>query len=87
LLGYTNRMFMESAERIRSAYEGRALSFPSCDSGNTIAFAASGNPVSMSLSELKEAASRLKTRTGLNLHPALSRLEQAQTCNAGILTL
>lgn len=87
LLGYHNKMFEQSVERIRSAFDGRALSFPSCDSGNTIAFAAAGEPVSISLSELKQQASLLKEKTGLNLHPAITRLEQAQTCPNNILTL
>ena len=87
LIGYTKRMFQESVDRIRTAYDGRALSFPSCDSGNTIAFAAGANHISTSLADLKAAASQLKENTGLNLHPAISRLEQAQTCPNGILTL
>ncbi len=79
--------FKESVERISTAFDGRALAFPSCDSGNTIAFAAAGEPVRVSLGDLKEQASDLKEKTGLNLQPALSRLEQAQTCNGGILEL
>jgi spermidine synthase len=38
LLG-RERGFEASAERISQAFDGRALVFPSCDSGNTIAFA------------------------------------------------
>lgn len=87
LLGYTNKMFLQSVERIREAFAERVLSFPSCDSGNTIAFAASGDTVQISLAELKQQASALKERTGLNLHPAISRLEQAQTCSGNLLTL
>ncbi len=86
LLG-RSRGFEESVERIRKAFEGRALAFPSCDSGNTIAFAASGEAVNLSLADLKEQASALKEKTGLNLQPAISRLEQAQTCPGNILTL
>lgn len=79
--------FKESVKRISTAFEGRALAFPSCDSGNTIAFAAAGEPVRLSIGDLKEQASELKEKTGLNLQPALSRLEQAQTCTGGILEL
>jgi spermidine synthase len=79
--------FKESVERISTAFDGRALAFPSCDSGNTIAFAAHGEPVQVSIGDLKEQASELKEKTGLNLQPALSRLEQAQTCTGGILVL
>jgi len=79
--------FKESVERISTAFDGRALAFPSCDSGNTIAFAVAGEPVRLSIGDLKEQASELKEKTGLNLQPALSRLEQAQTCTGGILVL
>lgn len=79
--------FEASVKRISTAFEGRALAFPSCDSGNTIAFAAHGEAVRVSLGDLKEQASELKEKTGLNLQPALSRLEQAQTCPGGILAL
>ena len=86
LLG-RSKGFEESVARIRTAFEDRALAFPSCDSGNTIAFAASGETVRLSLADLKEQASALKEKTGLNLQPALSRLEQAQTCTGNILEL
>ena len=86
LLG-RSRGFKESVDRITTAFEGRALAFPSCDSGNTIAFAATGEAVSIALGDLKELASVLKEKTGLNLQPALSRLEQAQTCAGSVLEL
>jgi spermidine synthase len=79
--------FKESVARIHTAFAGRAIAFPSCDSGNTIAFAACGESISLSLADLKEQASALKEKTGLNLQPALSRLEQAQTCSGNILQL
>lgn len=82
-----SRGFKASVDRIRSAFEGRALAFPSCDSGNTIAFAATGDPISVALGDLKEQATILKEKTGLNLLPTLARLEQAQTCTGGVLEL
>lgn len=81
------RSFKDSLERIRVAFDGRALAFPSCDSGNTIAFAVAGEPVCIALGDLKEQASALKQATGLNLLPTLARLEQAQTCAGGVLDL
>ncbi|MES1982806.1 MAG: fused MFS/spermidine synthase [Pseudomonadota bacterium] len=86
LLGHS-RGFAESVERIRGAFDGRALTFPSCDTGNTIAFAASGDPISMSLHDLREQAVMLKTRTGLNLLPTITRLEQWQDCADGMLNM
>jgi spermidine synthase len=64
---------------IQSAFEGRALLFPSCESGNTIAFAAEGEQVSIDLDDLKENAGKLKEETGLNLQPTVTRLTQSKT--------
>ncbi len=86
LLGLT-RGFKDSLARIREAFDDRALAFPSCDSGNVIAFAAAGEPVEIALGDLKEQARELKDETGLNLLPTLARLEQAQTCGHGVLKL
>ncbi len=72
---------------ITKAFEDRALMFPSCESGNVIAFATAGNKIEISLDDLKDQALVLKERTGLNLLSTISRLEQAQTCTGGILTL
>ena len=80
-----SRNFKDSVERIRTAFDGRALAFPSCDSGNAIAFAAAGDSVRIALDDLKEQAMILKEETGLNLLPTLTRLEQAQTCAGGVL--
>ena len=65
---------------ISTAFEDRALMFPSCESGNTIAFAAEGEPIKISFDELKENALALKQEAGLNLLPTLARLAQAKTC-------
>lgn len=74
-----------SMERIEEAFDGRALAFPSCDSGNVVAFAATGAPVQHSIAELKTAARKLKTETDLNLQPTISRLEHSNRCPAGKL--
>jgi spermidine synthase len=71
--------------RITEAFDGRAIAFPSCDSGNVVAFAAAGAPVSQSLGELKASARTLKDDTGLNLLPTLTRLEGSRHCPAGKL--
>lgn len=76
LLG-RRRGFAASKERIAQAFDGRSLVFPSCDSGNTIAFATGGESVDVTLSELTERAGRLKKSSGLNLLPTLPRLQAA----------
>jgi spermidine synthase len=86
LLGHS-RGFKDSVERIRSAFDGRALAFPSCDSGNAIAFAVAGEPVCISMDDLKEKAAILKKEIGLNLLPTLTRLEQVHTCQGGMLEI
>jgi len=79
LLG-RSRGFKGSLVRICEAFEDRALLFPSCESGNAIAFAAAGNPVELFFDDLKESALTLKEQAGLNLLPTLTRLAQARTC-------
>jgi len=79
--------YRHSVERMAQAFDERVLAFPSCSSGNTIAFAAAGEPVALTLSELRSAALALKQETGLNLLPTLVRLEQARSCPEGRLLL
>lgn len=86
LLGHS-RGFRDSEERIRAAFDGRSLIFPSCDSGNAIAYAVAGDPVRVALSDLKKEALLLKEETGLNLAPTLTRLEQCRACISGMLEL
>lgn len=77
----------KSLERIEEAFDGRALAFPSCDSGNVIAFAATGSPIAHGLGDLKTAARALKAETDLNLLPTLARLENSKRCPDGRLLL
>lgn len=81
------RGVMGGFTHILNAFEERALMFPSCESGNTIAFAAEGEPINISFDDLKENAQTLKNETGLNLLPTLTRLAQAKTCLNNTLTL
>lgn len=74
LLGW-NKGFQGSVERIRNAFDGRVAVFPSCDSGNTIAFATGGNPVDVSLDDMRTRAMQLKKETRLDLLPTISRIQ------------
>lgn len=76
LLG-RSRGFQASKERIAKAFDGRSLVFPSCDSGNTIAFATGEKAVDVVVDELIERANTLKENTGLNLLPVIPRLQTA----------
>lgn len=86
LLG-RNKGFLASAERIRTAFEQRAIVFPSLDSGNAIMFAAAGDPLSVSLDDMRERANSLKKNTGLDLLPTISRLQLTKSLPGGQLTL
>lgn len=69
--------FQASAEHIAKAFAGRSLVFPSCDSGNTIAFASGGDPVEVTLDELIARANHLNKETSLNLTSTIPRLQIA----------
>ncbi|MBI3221684.1 MAG: fused MFS/spermidine synthase [Nitrosomonadales bacterium] len=86
LLGLS-RGVMGGFAHILNAFDERALMFPSCESGNTIAFAAEGDAIAISLDDMKENALALKEETGLNLLPTLTRLAQARTCLNNTLVL
>ena len=86
LIGLT-RGVQDSFIHIATAFDKRALMFPSCDSGNVIAFATAGEAIKIALDDLRERAADLKENTGLNLLPTVTRLEQSTTCPGGFLTL
>lgn len=62
---------------IETAFDRRTVLFPRCKSGNTIAFAATGEAVDLSLDELQGRARAFEARTGLALLPSASRLDDA----------
>ncbi|NMG75076.1 fused MFS/spermidine synthase [Aromatoleum diolicum] len=82
-----SRGFRASVERIITAFDDRAIAFPSCDSGNVVAFGAEGERIEVPLAELRERARALKDRTGLDLGPTVTRLEQAGSLPGGRLIL
>lgn len=82
-----SRGYKASLERIIAAFDDRALAFPSCDSGNVVAFGATGEGVERPITELRERAAALKAATGLDLLATVTRLEQAGTLPGGMLTL
>ncbi len=82
-----SRGYRTSLERIVRAYDDRAIAFPSCDSGNVVAFGADGEPIARTVDELRERARVLKSETGLDLGPTVSRLEQSGNLPGGQLLL
>lgn len=68
---------------VESAFEQRAVRFPRCASGNTIAFAATGAPIDISLAELHARA--LQEDAGLELGLMLDRLATLPACAEGRL--
>lgn len=83
----SNHRLERSISRIAAAFDDRVLAFPSCESGNAIALAAEGDPIEISLYELRENAQTLRKETGLNLLPGIARLEHARTCLYNLLKL
>ncbi len=88
--------FSKSVARLQEAFDGRAIAFPSCDSGNAIAMATTaaspapshqGIPLRITLEQLKTEAKLLKQTTNLNLLPTLTRLAQSRHLAGGILQL
>ncbi len=67
-----------SVERMRQAFDGRVLALPPSEDGNVIALAAGGEPVHVSLEDLRLAADDLKAATGLDLRPTLARLARGR---------
>lgn len=65
-----------SVGRLRDAFGGRAIALPPSDAGNTIAMAATGDPVEMDLRVLRQRADRLADATGLKLARSLARMAQ-----------
>lgn len=72
---------------IEAAFEDRAVMFPKCKSGNTIVFAAAGDEVNISLDELKNKSLALAERTGLELMPIISKLDNAPICQQELLKI
>lgn len=82
-----SRGFKAGLGRIGDAFDGRCMAFPSTDAGNAIAFAAAGEPVVVSLAELRARAKALKTATSLNLAPTITRLQLTKSLPEGVLRL
>lgn len=72
---------------IETAFDNRAIRFPKCKSGNTIAFATAGEPVELALTELEQRVHRLKAQTRLDLSDSVNRLGNVPECEQGRLTL
>ncbi len=83
----SRRDFRNTIVRLTEAFDGRALAFPSCDSGNTVAVAAAGEEIDQTLEELRENTVNLKRDTGLNLLTTLTRLARSKSCPGGRLVL
>lgn len=79
--------FSKSVKRLQDAFDGRAIAFPSCDSGNAIALAAVGVLPAPTFEAMSAAVKHLKAATGLNLLPALSRLAQSRHFAGGALKI
>ncbi|MEK7738341.1 MAG: fused MFS/spermidine synthase [Pseudomonadota bacterium] len=82
-----SRGFAASSRRIEKAFDHRTIVFPSLDSGNAIAFGASGESVDVTLEEMRVQGMALKLLTGLDLRPTITRLQLVQSLPGGRLLL
>ncbi|HTH93590.1 MAG TPA: fused MFS/spermidine synthase [Rhodocyclaceae bacterium] len=82
-----SRKFKASVERLGAAFDGRALAFPSCDSGNAIALATIDDLIDIDMDEFKNNARTLKSASNLNLLPTIARIESTSYCNGGRFVL
>jgi spermidine synthase len=63
-----------SLDRIRAAFEGRAIALPKCASGNVVLVAAYGDRIEIARNDLAKRARRLRQDTHLDLVPTVTRL-------------
>ncbi|MDR1889788.1 MAG: spermidine synthase [Zoogloeaceae bacterium] len=82
-----NRGFRANLRRIRHAFAGRSLHFASGDNGNVVALGVAGEYHALPLTTLRERALALKSATGLDLRPALTRLQLTVALPGGCLNL
>jgi len=75
-----------SVARIGEAFDERVLTLPTCASGNTVAVAITGPRLRIVRAELRTAAERLRSDTGLNLLRTVGRFAAA-TPPGGVLML
>ncbi len=71
------RGFAASKDRIAAAFNDQTLVFPSCESGNAIAFARGDTPVDITHEALQARAEAIHQQTGLNLTATVNRLMEA----------
>ena len=72
------RGLVEGLKRMDAAFDERTCVLPECSTGNVIAIAATGNPIGVSLADMRSGALALKQETGLNLAPMVGRLAKLQ---------
>lgn len=87
LFGGHRTRFSRSVERIRRAFDDRVLVLPPCASGNVIAFGLGDGGLNLTMDELRERAQILKSATGLDLKPSLSRLQMTKSMPGGVLRM
>ena len=82
-----SRRYDSTIARIGYAFDQRSLAFASADQGNFIAFAATGQPVEVSATELRARAEEVHMATGLDLRPTVKRLIESNPATGDRLAL
>lgn len=82
-----NRRYDSLIARIHDAFDTRSLAFASADDGNYVAFGATGERIAISAWALRERATELLQRTGLDLRATVSRLINVSKARGDMLEI
>lgn len=82
-----SRGHQASISRLSAAFDRRAIALASADVGNVVGIAAAGDSLEVTLDEMRLRADALRQGTGLDLRPAISRLQLSTPLEAGVLRL
>lgn len=86
LIGLSEK-YLGGYRHIEAAFGTRTLLLPRCISGNTIALATCGEPVMVTVDELRSRAQALEEHSNLALLPLIDRLDTYPACQGGFLRL
>lgn len=76
-----------SIARLSAAFERRAIAIASADVGNVIGIAATGRSLAIPLAEMRERAIALRETSGLDLRPAITRVQLSVSLADEVLDL
>ena len=82
-----SRGHQASISRLAAAFDRRAVALASADAGNVVGIAAAGRSLEVPLADMRSRADTLRRDTGLDLRPAIARLQLSAPLEAETLRL